>query len=136
MSGARSKLSGGRWNSPGTSIVYCSSSIALAVLETLTTIRTDSLPYNRYLVRVAVPDAVWAAREFVAPQPGWDSIPWGQASLNAGDTWVASSRSLILLVPSVIVPEEFNVLINPLHPDAGLIAATTVKKWIFDPRFF
>jgi RES domain-containing protein len=42
----------------------------------------------------------------------------------------------LLLVPSVIVPEEYNALINPLHPDAKSITATTLKRWIYDPRFF
>lgn len=42
----------------------------------------------------------------------------------------------VLIVPSVIVPDESNILINPLHPDVGLMIATTLKRWIYDPRFF
>ena len=54
----------------------------------------------------------------------------------AGDAWIASGASALLLVPSVIVPDEYNVLINAQHGDAGAIVATTLKRWNYDPRFF
>lgn len=137
MSGTGAKISGGRWNSIGTPMMYCASSIALATLETLGYLRTGSLPFNRYLVRIDVPDQVWALREILDPLPGgWDAIPSGMTSRRTGDRWVASNRSPLLLVPSVIVPDEHNALINPLHPQAAKITATTVRKWIYDPRFF
>ena len=137
LRGTGAKLTGGRWNSKGTPVVYCSSSIALATLETITYLRNGSLPFNRYLVRIDVPDAVWNARKVLDPLPGgWDAIPAGLTARAAGDAWIASSASAILLVPSVIVPDEYNVLINPQHSDAAAIVATTVKRWIYDPRFF
>ena len=137
LSGAGAKLTGGRWNSPGTAMLYCSSNIALATLETLSFIRTASLPFNRYLVRIEVPDPVWDMREVLSPLPaGWDAIPSGLTSRKAGDSWIAGKRSALLAVPSVIVPDECNVLINPQHPTAGQLRAITVKRWVYDPRFF
>ncbi|MES2265073.1 MAG: RES family NAD+ phosphorylase, partial [Pseudomonadota bacterium] len=62
ISGAGAKKSGGRWNSVGTAMVYCSQNIALATLETLSYLRTGSLPYNRFLVRIDIPDKVWDDR--------------------------------------------------------------------------
>lgn len=136
-SGAGAKMTGGRWNSKGTPLVYCAASIALATLETVHYLRNGSLPFNRFLVRIDVPGAVWTARQVLAPLPGgWDAIPAGLAARIAGDAWIASGASALLLVPSVIVPEEYNVLINPRHADATTIVATTVKRWIYDPRFF
>lgn len=137
VSGTGAKISGGRWNSKGTPMVYCASNIALAALETLTTVRAGSLPFNRFLVRIDVPDAVWGLREELDPLPGgWEAVPSGRGSSRAGDAWIASGRSPLLLVPSVIVPEEQNVLINPAHAVAGNITAVAIKRWNYDPRFF
>lgn len=137
MTGTGSKITGGRWNNPGTPMVYSSVNIALATLETLSYIRAGSLPFNRFLVRIDVPDDVWALREELAPLPGgWDAIPSGLTSRKAGDDWIASNRSPLLAVPSVIVPDEHNILINPAHPKAAKITANTVKRWTYDPRFF
>ena len=137
LSGTGAKMSGGRWNSKGTRIVYCATNIALATLETVHYLRNGGLPFNRYLVRIDVPVGIWAPRRVLDPLPGgWDAIPAGLSARKAGDAWIASRVSALLLVPSVIVPDEYNVLINPQHGDAGAIVATTVKRWIYDPRFF
>jgi RES domain-containing protein len=137
LRGSGAKLTGGRWNSKGTPVVYCATNIALATVETVHFLRNGSLPFNRYLVRIDVPDAVWRARQVLDPLPGgWDAIPAGLSARAAGDAWIASGASALLLVPSVIVPDEYNVLINPRHGDAAAIVATTVKRWIYDPRLF
>ncbi len=137
LNGTGAKMTGGRWNSKGTPVVYCSTNIALATLETVHHLRSGGLPFNRYLVRIDVADAVWDARQALDPLPaGWDAIPAGLSARTAGDAWIASAASALLLVPSVIVPEEYNVLVNPQHADAGAIVATTLKRWSYDPRFF
>lgn len=137
LSGMGAKLTGGRWNSIGTPVLYCASSIALATLETVHYLRAGGLPFNRYLVRVDIPDALWRARQTLDPLPGgWDAIPAGATARAAGDAWIASNSAALLLVPSVLVPDGSNVLVNPRHPDAAGIVATTVKRWHYDPRFF
>lgn len=137
ISGTGAKITGGRWNSKGTPVLYCATSIALATLETVHYLRSGGLPFNRYLVRVDIPDDVWTARKVLDPLPGgWDAIPAGLSAQTAGDDWIATRASALLLVPSVIVPDEFNVLINPQHPNAVSVVATTLKRWIYDPRFF
>jgi RES domain-containing protein len=84
-----------------------------------------------------VPGPGWDMREGLSPLPaGWDAVPSGLTSRKAGDRWVASRRSPLLAVPSVIVPDECNVLINPLHPAIARVVATTVRRWVYDPRFF
>lgn len=137
LSGTGAKMTGGRWNSKGTPLVYCATSIALATLETVHYLRSGGLPFNRYLVRIDIPDAVWDARQILDPLPGaWDAIPAGLSARTAGDGWIASGATALLLVPSVIVPDEYNVLINPQHGEAAAIKSTTLKRWIYDPRFF
>ncbi|PKB21595.1 RES family NAD+ phosphorylase [Janthinobacterium sp. 64] len=137
LSGTGARITGGRWNSKGAPVVYCSTSIALATLETVHYLRGGGLPFNRYLVRIAIPDGVWNARQVLDPFPGgWDAIPAGLAGKRAGDGWIAAGKSALLLVPSVIVPDEYNVLLNPRHADAAALTASTVRRWSYDPRFF
>ncbi|WP_426075530.1 RES family NAD+ phosphorylase [Janthinobacterium sp. PSPC3-1] len=137
LSGIGAKITGGRWNSKGVPVVYCSTSIALATLETVHYLRAGTLPFNRFLVRIEVPEAVWQARQLLDPVPGgWDAIPASMSASRAGDGWCAAGRTALLVVPSVIVPDECNVLINPRHPDAAAITASTVRRWQYDPRFF
>lgn len=137
MNGTGAKITGGRWNSAGNALVYAASSRALACLETVVHLGGGGLPLNRYLVQLDVPDDVWKARtvlDLSAAPVGWDALPEGMVSLSYGDSWLASHATAILLVPSIVVPEEQNILINPAHPDAALIKATKVRKWLYDSR--
>lgn len=135
-SGVGAKKTGGRWNRAGHPVIYTADSIPLAVLETIVHLGAGSLPLNRYLVRIDIPDAVWRQREELTQHTapvGWDAA--GKASLDAGDGWLKSGRSSLLAVPSVVVPESSNILINPAHPDIKRITATKVRKWLYDARF-
>ena len=116
--------------------MYTSGSIALACLETLAHLAAGDLPLNRYLVKVEVPDVLWKAAEIFDPKNhvGWDAIPTGRVSLDAGDAWAAARTSALLTVPSVIVPEERNILINPAHPDTTQLRAIKLRRWTYDPR--
>ncbi|MES2263971.1 MAG: RES family NAD+ phosphorylase, partial [Pseudomonadota bacterium] len=71
------------------------------------------------------------------PLPGgWDAVPSGMTSKSTGDAWIHRGQSALLVVPSVIIPDELNILVNPAHPDTAMLVATTIKKWHYDPRFF
>jgi RES domain-containing protein len=118
-------------------VLYCSSSIALACLETLVHLAGwDPLPLNRYVVRIAIPASAWRRRVVLAPtEPiGWDSEPPGLVSITWGRCWLTARESLIAEVPSVIVPEESNILVNPEHPDAARLRAQKGRRWTYDPR--
>lgn len=135
MSGKGAEKTGGRWNSRGTPVVYTSENIALATLETIAHIGAGDLPLNRYLVKIEVPTDVYDARQVADPPPvGWDAEPAGLPSSALGDAWANRGMAALLDVPSVIVPDERNVLINPRHADARKIKAQMVRKWIYDPR--
>ena len=138
LSGRGALVRGGRWNEKGTPALYTSASIALACLETLVHLGAAGLPLNRYLVRVDVDDPSWAARQSLAPTSlpvGWDAIPHGRVSVEVGQKWLASGASALLAVPSVVIPEEFNILVNPRHADAEKLRATKLRKWLYDGRF-
>jgi RES domain-containing protein len=83
-----------------------------------------------------VPADVWAAREII-PQPlpvGWDAIPEGLVSRALGSKWLSAERTPLLVVPSVIVNEEDNVIINPAHAHAKRIKAVKVRRFVYDHR--
>ena len=137
LSGAGAKTTGGRWNALGTPLVYASQTRALACLETVVHLNAGGLPLNRYLVDVTIPDDLWDDASTTSPASlpvGWDAEPPGRASIGFGANWIRSGATALLIVPSVIVPEEFNVLINPQHSDSARITAGKVRKWLYDPR--
>jgi RES domain-containing protein len=137
LSGAGAKQTGGRWNEPGDALVYTSETQSLACLETVVHLNAGGLPLNRYLVSVTIPMSVWGKARTETPGSlpvGWDADPSGRASLQYGTAWLRSMASALLRVPSVIVPDEYNVLINPLHPDSLAIVAVKIRKWLYDPR--
>ena len=137
LSGCGAERSGGRWNRKGTPVLYAASSIALACLETVVHLNAAArLPLNRYLVRIDIPEALWNARTVfqAGGHVGWDAEPPGRVSLNWGQAWLQGGQSLLASVPSVVVPEEDNVLINPAHADIAHLAPCKLRRWIYDGR--
>jgi len=137
LRGLGAKATGGRWNRTGLPVVYCAESISLAALETLVHLGAGGLPLNRYLVSVEVPASIWKRRQILplpAPPVGWDALPTGKVSLDYGDAWLNLQASALLVVPSIVVPEECNILINPQHADASGLTATKLRKWRYDER--
>ena len=137
LSGTGAKITGGRWHAPGDAVIYPPEPQALACLETVVHLNAGGLPLNRYLVAITIPAAIWAAARTETPASlpvGWDADPSGRASVQFGTIWLRSNASALLRVPSVIVPDEYNVLINPQHPDARAITASKICRWLYDPR--
>jgi RES domain-containing protein len=98
LTGTGAKLSGGRWNRPGSAMIYSASNISLAVLETFVHLKAGGLPLNRYLVELAIPDEVWErATSLLPPATGWDAIPAGKVSLDEGDRWLKANTSALLI---------------------------------------
>jgi RES domain-containing protein len=137
LSGQGAANDPGRWNSLGLPVIYASTSIALACLETVVHVTGDQgLPLHRWLVAIDVPAEYWQQRLCLEPAelPGWDATPAERSSMGWGDRWLRGQSGLIALVPSVIVPEECNALINPAHPGAGSLVATVIRSWTYDSR--
>lgn len=106
-------------------------------METIVHLAGGDLPLNRYLVRIEVPEDLWSAAQALTPDDapvGWDAVPAGKVSIDHGTGWLHNGTSLLLSVPSVIVPEERNVLINPAHPDIVRLGVTKMRKWLYDAR--
>ncbi len=137
MSGKGAANRGARWNQAGEHVAYAATSISLAAWETRAHFAAGmALPWNRILVRIDVADDIWAARK-MTPRPlpvGWDVVPEGRVSRAIGSDWLARGATALLVVPSVIINEEDNVLINPAHPDAARIAVARIRQFLYDPR--
>lgn len=128
LDGEGARMFGGRWNSPGRPAVYCAGSAALAILEVRVhlDLPLDLLPEDYRLFMIETGDA------------GLEDAPAQAVEIARafGDGWLASGRSAILRVPSVILPEEWNVLINPLHAQAQQIQVVSRRPFQFDSRLF
>lgn len=132
--GDGARLHGGRWNSPGVRMVYTSGSLALAALETLVHLDT-ALPLPRFIafaVRLDPKDILTA--ELPPAYSFGGSLPSLKETRRIGDEWIASGASLGLRVPSAIVPQESNVLLNPAHLRFSTLVIAAPTAFALDPR--
>lgn len=127
---------GYRWNSLNTYLVYTSESRALATLEVSVHLDlSQDLPSDRFYVEIEIPDDVHMQEVVLEDLPeNWDSRPPILETQFIGDDFVKAGEAAVLKVPSCIVPEEYNYLINPLHPDSSRIQVISKVAMNFDPR--
>lgn len=134
FSGIGAKLYGGRFNSPGSKVVYTSGSLSLAMLELL----VQGNKRDRFTALVgatATFDSENVTHMEVSELPkDWNARPPKSSSQLLGDNWLDKGTTLVLRVPSVIVPTEYNYLINPLHPLFSSIIYSEVQDIEFDAR--
>lgn len=128
LTGYGALLTGGRWNSPGRAVVYTTSDASLAVLEVRVhlDLPPDLLPDDYVLMRIEAATPPSIERVDVAPS---DTRAFG-------DDWLASGRTAALDVPSAIVPESRNLLINPAHPEARAFSIVEKRPFGFDSRLW
>ena len=126
----------GRWHTRGRRIVYCAQTPAAALLEVLVhfEIEIRDLPARYRLLKIESPD------DIEVEHVSLDQLPtnWAEktdVTRAIGDTWLASGRTPLLMVPSAIVPETLNVLLNPSHPAARHILIAQASEHVIDPRF-
>jgi len=129
------KLYGSRWNSKGLAAVYASDSIALAALEKLVHLhRNDVMNYFILCEITLREDAIMTLSEDALPKDWRDDSP-PFSTIAIGDEWLSRGESLALAVPSTVVPQQFNLIINPNHPDFGKLGKSViVEPFVFDYR--
>lgn len=126
---------GGRWNKPGTRVVYTSGTLSLAALEYLVHVDSDILPDSLVSVKATIPETL--AIETINPSdlPGnWKDKIMPVTLQELGTAWANGANTPILKVPSVVIEHEFNYVLNPLHPDFPQITWDTYIAFSFDPR--
>lgn len=133
-SGAGGLADGGRWHARGTPVIYAGLSVEICAMEKLVHTGT-TLPADLLLVSLTLPDDA-ALYESVdtGVLPGWEAMPPGPGSIEFGTDFLRSGRALGLIVPSAIVPEARNLIVNPLHPRFAEARLVVERPFVFDRR--
>jgi RES domain-containing protein len=135
ISGTGAKLNGARWNSKGIPMLYTSAHISLAVLEMLVNTQFKDYAIELDLIYIRIPDDFIPTEIKLAKiKAGWKEDH--DYTKFMGDEFIGQNNSLILQVPSAVIQEEYNFLINPLHADFKKIKIQKTKSFWPDQRLF
>jgi RES domain-containing protein len=132
--GEGARLFGGRWNSRGVRVVYASTSLALAAIETFVHIEPNLLPEDLVSIEGEIPEATKTGK--LDPKTLQTPRANSEAMQRLGDDWIRKSETVALSVPSAAVRGEWNVLLNPAHPDFRKIKFRKPEAFEFDARMF
>jgi RES domain-containing protein len=135
-SGEGARLYGGRWNSRGVRVVYASTSLALAAVETFVNLEPNLRPADLVFIAGEIPHAVEISR--LDPKTltkGWHETR-DESLRRFGDHWIRNGETVAMLVPSAAIRGEWNVLLNPLHRDFSTIHVREPEPFEFDVRMF
>jgi RES domain-containing protein len=138
--GEGAQVSGGRWNLPGTPLVYTSATLSLCFLELLVHFDPKQLALAELGLEYCFADIADGAplletRLTDLPR-NWNSIPWSNSTQELGTRWMQSLKYLAVLVPSVVIASEHNILLNPAHPEFSRIKIGLPAPFRVDPRLF
>jgi RES domain-containing protein len=137
LDGAGNRIFGARWNSPGRGVVYTGANLSLCVLETYVhfpAIRRAEIP-DFVAVSIDIPDDAGATRISAAELERLLSAPDPvRACREVGDGWLTEGTDLLLVAPSIVVPEDSNIMINPTHPRMRDVAILHKRRFRFDAR--
>ena len=135
FSGEGARRYGGRWNTRGVPMVYCSLSLALAAIEIFVHLEPALAPEDLVSISATLPEdeLMRTIRQEELPSPWWIDL---LATRALGDAWIRSNSSLALKVPSVPIRQEWNVLLNPLHPRMAELRIDPPQSFVFDARMF
>ena len=134
FTGDGARLFSGRWNSKGVAVIYTAGSLALASIELVVNLPSPKLLQT--FIRIPARFDPSLVEELVPAKlpKDWQSRPISPKTKAIGDTWAKQQRSAVLKVPSIVVPEEHNYLMNPAHPDFAQIEVGRPVIYHFDPR--
>lgn len=135
LSGGGPRRYGGRWNHKGTAVIYAAESRSLATLEYLVHVPLPYEPLGLSVATLIVPDgaSVHELRPSELPA-AWNRFPAPSSLADLGSEWVRGNASLLLRVPSAVVDDEFNLVINPGHPEMAEVRVEDVTTYAFDER--
>jgi RES domain-containing protein len=134
FSGEGARRAGGRWNSPGFPLVYLAGSTSLAILEMLVHLDSDALIERYVLYETTFDDSLATHIDPASLPKNWQRVPSPPGVKRIGDMWIRNASSVVLRVPSAIVPIEWNYLVNPAHPNFSKVTIGPKKAIRFDPR--
>lgn len=133
LNGEGARLFGGRWNRKGTSCIYTSLSRSLAILEFSVNISLDDIPRALSIVTIRIPDTQLLVNTEDLPG-NWKDVPAPSSTREFGNTILTEKKHLIFRVPSAVIPQEYNYLINPIHPELAQCKVLQVEDLAYDIR--
>lgn len=137
LSGRGAELNGGRWNGKGTAMIYTSVARALCMVEIMVHIPAGIIPKDFYLVSISIPDDIDISAIGPKDLPeNWDRHPIAASIQKIGNDFISAQKALVLKVPSAIVKDEWNYLINALHQDFKAVKIIATEPFSFDTRLF
>jgi RES domain-containing protein len=134
FSGDGARQHGGRFNSPGTPVVYTAESLALALVEAMTGLERYGQLRRYVFFRVEIPEVLISEVSGDDLTEEWDQHPPASSSQRIGDRWVSNGESVALKVPSVVVPYSDNYLLNPAHPSFDEVEIGPGEAFPIDER--
>lgn len=137
LSGAGAEKYGGRWNNPGTAMIYTSNSRALCTAEIAVHTPLGIVPSDFVMVSIEIHDDLEILNRQEASLPlNWRKFPYDNETRAFGDRFIKNGKEAVVKVPSAVVKGEFNYLINPKHPLAKQIKIMATETVDFDERLF
>lgn len=135
LTGKGARLTGGRWNAKETAVLYTSESRSLAAMEYLVHLSLANIPPDIKIISIGIPDSSVPKQLNVSELPkDWRRNPAPMMLAEIGTRWALGLESLLLRVPSAVIMQEFNILINPAHPDMKAVHILDVDPFIYDER--
>jgi len=134
--GEGARLYGGRWNSRGVPVVYASTSLALAAVETFVNLEPNLAPADLVSIEGRIPEALEIGKLDVKNLPAHWNATRDESLRRFGDEWIRAGHATALLVPSAAIRGEWNVLLNPAHGGFSKINFRAPARFEFDPRMF
>lgn len=134
--GIGARDTGGRWNRPGTAVIYTGRTVGITALERFVHL-AGVMPPDLVLVQIELPENCSVEEPAHADlPPDWNAVPVRPGSMDLGTAWARRRRSLVLYVPSALVPEESNAVLNPSHPEFAAVRMSIRREFHYDPRMF
>ena len=134
FTGEGARMHGGRWNPPGIPLVYAAHTRALAAMETLAHFHGAERRIAFVVFEIEIPDRLVRTLRPAELPAGWRSREISPATQELGSRWQREGRSVALAVPSVLIPEELCVLLNPEHPDTRQVMVSYPAPFPIDER--
>jgi RES domain-containing protein len=135
MNGEGAWLHGGRWNPPGLHAVYLAESRALAALEIIVHAPREVWSLDWRVIEVEVPDELIQAVSIADLPAAWQALPSSLTAQNFGAAWLRARKALAIRLPSVVMPEEYTLMLNPRHEDVARLRVSKPKEFRLDRRF-
>ncbi|MEO8116447.1 MAG: RES family NAD+ phosphorylase [Bacteroidota bacterium] len=137
LSGKGAALKGARWNSTGVEIIYTAANRSLAMAEVAVHFTLATIPEDYMMITIFIPDNIPIKKLRMKDLPsGWNIFPPPLTTQAIGNKFIAENKYCVLQIPSAVTQGDFNLLINPKHPEFKKIKIIEKEKFPFDKRIF